>query len=219
LVAERLLFAFAHCATLPDDGPSKLQAQDVAQGDSIKHLSWAWRERENRRDLKLYRSFVKLVLRDGSWFGTAWKARLATRPRYRNADALMYDALMWIYEVRTIDRDVLEWLRLAEFNHIDHAATPEIWDAFRAYCSKIADHLREKGRAPIRELPFAIAPVVASPEIVRGIGPLAAELRRSVRSTLRVVEGGKAPIVETDEGTFAMRRALAPHRSHDKIAA
>jgi hypothetical protein len=134
----------------------------------------------------------------------------------------MYDAFMWFYEVPLLDKDVREWLRDGEFNHIDHAATPEIWDAFRAYCVKVAEHLKLQGRAPIREMPFTIAETIApkaSSEIVQGIGPLAAELRRSVRSTLRVIQGGKAPIIETDEGTFAMRAALAPHRSHDRKAA
>jgi hypothetical protein len=106
LVAERLLFAFAHCVTLPDDGPADLEAQDVSQGDEIKRLSDAWRERENRRDLKLYRSFVKLVLRDSSWFRLAWEKRVTARPRYRNPDALMYDAFMWFYEVPLEDSDV-----------------------------------------------------------------------------------------------------------------
>jgi hypothetical protein len=191
----------------------------VAQCDSIKHHPWAWRERENRRDLKLYRSFTKLVLRDASYFRLAWDKRASVRPKYRNPDALMYDAFMWFYEVPLEDAAVRQWLRKAEFNHIDHAATPEIWDAFRAYCAKVAEHLREKGRAPFAEMPFAVAPVVSSPEIVRGIGAIAAELRRSVKGTLPVIEGGKLPAVETDEGVFAMRRALAPHRSHDKIAA
>jgi hypothetical protein len=220
LIADRLLFAFRHCKTLPDDGPSDYKdiAQDVSKLDCVKHVSGAWRERENRRDLKLYRRFVKLVLHDPSWFGIAWKARLAVRPGYRNPDALMYDAFMWFYEVPLLDADVREWLRAGEFNHIDHAATPEIWDAFRAYCAKVADHLRLKGHAPIRELPFAIAPVVSA-ETISGAEPIAKALGRSVRGTLRLIQGGKVPAVETDEGPVAMARALAPYRRHSKLAA
>jgi hypothetical protein len=214
LIANRLLFAFRHCATMPTEGPAYVSSSFAAILDDMRELRGAIAD--SKRIKRLYRRFVKLACHDASWFEEAVNARNARRQLhpYRNPVALMFDAFAWMYEVPLLDKGLREWLRTAEF---DQAAAPETWDTFMSYCWTVAEHLRAQGREPIEEVPVPFAPL-ASDKMLRGVRPIADNLRRSVKTTLRMIEGGKLPVVDLPEGLFAMRDALAPHRRYDKAA-
>ncbi len=175
---------------------------------------------EAEQERRAYRAFVRLATADPSWFQAALEWTLetfASRPERfapRNSDSLVVE--------------VLDWLVKRESDPKSEAARVMLLDWFRsrmtdaAFCKDRSIKLADLRRA-IKTYSCAIAERIdtmlaeerhCAGQVVVGAEAIAAETRRSPAGVLRLIEGGKLPVVRLAGEVISTQDLLRPCRQY-----